>query len=379
MTVNEFISTNKLDNSLLMGFYGGGNYGDELLMEVLANLLKNKGVKRATVAYQNPGNYLRLHHDFGYQLADIHNPKSLGLAILRSKRIIVGGGGLWGMDTNRNVLLMSVMLFVARWFMGKKVHLIGVGFYDSATKLGRLAAWFAAKAANTVIARDIESLANFKPIKKHSSRDRDIAWHIDKVDPDVYKDDLKLLEHKLNIKHKTVFITMRRFRDGLGLAMQSAVERFLANNSGKPIIIALLEPKSNDPDGYAQLEAWQKQYGHVQILDFDYNPMALYLFLQKHHDNLVFIGPQFHAILSAHLAGVPYMTLAYDNKVKNLLTQIAPDQKPCDIRSVRALDLQRFINNVPLPGTSDNEAHMGTFNDPQVPGAGKLGRDSEAV
>jgi polysaccharide pyruvyl transferase WcaK-like protein len=287
-------------------------------------------------------------------------------SITKSKAIIVGGGGLWGMDTNRNVVLMSIMLFIARWFLFKKVYLLGIGFYDSAPRMGRIAAWWAGKAANVIIARDIETYANFKSINKHTSRDRDIAWLASKINPADYSQDLIALDSRLHIQGKTIFITLRRFRGSQGLALQSAVEACLSNNKDKPVIVALMEPRANDPEGYAQLEAWQKQYANVQILDLDCNPMSLILLLNKHKDQLMFVGPQFHAILSAHLAGVPYMPIAYDNKVRNLLRQIAPTQKPINIESLRALDIQRFINGEYLPAEITAEAEPAQNTEPSV-------------
>src|SRR4029079_7172941 len=101
----------------------------------------------------------------------MHNKLALIRAILKKKNIVVGGGGLWGMDVNANIFLMSLMLLMSRRLLGKKVHLTAVGCYNSTTALGRLSAWCAAKAANTIIARDQETYANFKRWHKGTVQD----------------------------------------------------------------------------------------------------------------------------------------------------------------------------------------------------------------
>jgi polysaccharide pyruvyl transferase WcaK-like protein len=344
MTLGEFLKTHRLDNSLLFGFYGGGNYGDELLMEVLAGLLKQQGATHVDIAYQHPENYDTFHHDFEYPLVNMHSKPALLKALLRKKQIVVGGGGLWGMDANLNVLMMSILLFLGRFVMGKKVYLLAIGYYNSSTTLGRIGAWFAGKAANHIIARDDETYANFSRINKHTSQDTDIAWHIDELNLKAYQADVDALDRQLHVESKTLFITLRRFKDTYKNHLAEVIADCLEQNGGRQVIIALMEPREVDPEGYALLKQWRAQFNNVQVLDFSFNPLALFLFFRRHHENLVFIGPQFHAILSAHLTGVPYLPLVYDNKVERLLHNIAPDTAHIPVQGLQAADVQNFID-----------------------------------
>ncbi len=140
----RFLKNEQLDSSMLVGFYGGGNYGDELLMEVLAGLLKKQGAKNVSIAYQTPLLYDKFHHDFGFKRIDIHNSTAFLKGIFTHKHIVVGGGGLWGMDSNLNIFLMSLMLLVSRFVMRKKIYLLAVGYYASANGAGKMGAWCAA-------------------------------------------------------------------------------------------------------------------------------------------------------------------------------------------------------------------------------------------
>jgi polysaccharide pyruvyl transferase WcaK-like protein len=344
MSLGEFLKTHRLDNALLFGFYGGGNYGDELLMEVLAGLLKQQGARGLSIAYQHPENYDTFHHDFEYPLVNMHSKAQLLKTLLRKKQIVVGGGGLWGMDANFNVLLMSVLLFAGRFLMGKQVYLLAIGYYNSSTRLGRIGAWFAGKAANHIIARDGETYANFARINKHTTQDTDIAWYIDELNLKAYEADVNALDRQVHVDGKTLFITLRRFKDTYKNRLAEVVADCLEQNSGRPVIIALMEPREVDPEGYALLEQWRTRFSNVQVLDFSFNPLALFLFFRRHHDKLVFIGPQFHAILSAHLTGVPYLPLAYDNKVERLLESIAPGAEHISVQGLQLADVQHFID-----------------------------------
>jgi polysaccharide pyruvyl transferase WcaK-like protein len=327
VTIEEILATGKLDRSVLIGYYGGGNYGDELLLEVLANRLKSNNVQDVFITYQDPALYTTYHHDFGYPLIKMGDKPKLLRTIIKNKNIIIGGGGLWGLDVNPNILLLSLLLFISKWLLGKKVYLLGVGYYGSTSWYGRVSAWLAGKSATYIVARDPETYANFKKINRRVSLDTDIAWLIPKIDSEHYERDLSRLESALPIASKTLFITLRRFKPKQKNDYIRLVGQYLKTNQG-PVIIALMEPQSVDPAGYEIIQTWQQNHPNIRIIDFSYNPMALFLFFQKYHDRLALIGPQFHMIITAHLNDVPFLPIAYDNKVSELLKQLKQPVMP---------------------------------------------------
>lgn len=46
MTLDELLKEHDFSDSLLLGYYGGGNFGDELLLEVLLNLFAEQKAKK---------------------------------------------------------------------------------------------------------------------------------------------------------------------------------------------------------------------------------------------------------------------------------------------------------------------------------------------
>lgn len=350
MNLTDFLQRTNLEKSLLIGYYGGGNYGDELLLEVLGNLLVRQQVHSVTITYQHPETYPSMHHDFGFGVINIHSKGQLIKATLRSKNILIGGGGLWGVDMNANTFLLGVYLFVCRWFLFKKVHLLGIGYYNSTTRAGRLAAWFAGKAANTIIARDIESVRNFKRISKHVHRDSDMAWYAKSLDLAPYEQEAEELAQRLPIEGKTLLLAMRRpqskrQRDTF-LRFNQQIGELIINNPERPIMLVMLESEGKDPEMYEQARAWQKTHKHLRILEAPFNPLTLFAYIQRHHKRLGVIAPQLHLIMTAHLTGTAFLPLVYDNKVQMLLDQIkVPANLRLPVVDVTTKALQTFADN----------------------------------
>jgi polysaccharide pyruvyl transferase WcaK-like protein len=345
MNIREFITKTNLEHSILVGFYGGGNYGDELLLETLSFLFTKAGVKDMAVAYQTPKTFAEFHKDYGYRQVTLTDYKSFMQALLRSKKIIIGGGGLWGMDVNRRIFFLAVMLWICRWLLGKKVYLLGVGYYNSTNILGRVSAFFAGKAANQIFARDQETFTNFSHISKHTFLDHDITWYLDTTKLEsVYQADFKRLDQKLTVKNPTFVITLRRFQESHKNGFTESVETVIAKRPATSFIIMILEPRMVDPTHFKQMQQWASQHKNVQIVDFNFNPMALLLFFAAHKDKLVYVGPQFHGIISAHLVGMPFLPIAYDNKVSELIKQIDPTQQVIPIKQIESSQLMNFID-----------------------------------
>lgn len=343
-TVADIFAKENLEHSVLIGYYGGGNYGDELLLEVLMNLFSQRDIHSLTITYQHMERYSTYHHRFGYKRIDMADKAAVIKAILKNKNIVIGGGGLWGLDVNPNIFLLSSLLFASRFLFRKRIYLLGVGYYNSTSKLGHISAWLAGKAANRIVVRDKEALQNFKKINKHISLDTDIAWAIPNLNLKPYARDLAVLDDTLQVTEDTLFITLRRFKSHQANSYVDHIEACLKANQNKNIIVGLMEPQDVDPEGYELMSKWQQQYDNVQIIDFTYNPLALFLFFKKHRRQLAFIGPQFHVILTAHLTGVPFLPLAYDNKVLELLKTIT-SATPLSINDISQDNLQAFVNN----------------------------------
>lgn len=337
--LTDFLDQTELNRSVLVGFYGGGNYGDEFLLEVLCNLLAERDVKPITIAYQNPDSFHIFHRDFGYKRVNMYNKVAVFKDILKNKNIIVGGGGLWGLNFNFNVLLLSLLLFISRRLLGKKIYMLGIGYYNSTPRIGRVGAWLAGKSANSILARDEETYSNFRKVNRHTVLSRDIALYTPQIDEELYTAEVKELDRQFKIRGKTLFFTLRKL-DGYYELIGKCLEGI-----DKPAIAGLMVPRKVRPDGYELLSTWQKHSDHLRIFDFNFNPLALFYFFRKHKKQLAFIGPQYHGIITAHLNDVPYLPIVYDNKVAEILKEFKDKRKPISAESLAIKDIQQFIKD----------------------------------
>lgn len=307
------------------------------------NLFRKRGLNSVTIAHQQPESYGQYHHDFGYRIIEMSDKKQLLKEVSSNKRIIIGGGGLWGVDVNLNIFLLSLMLFVCSKLLGKQVFLLGVGYYNSTSKLGRISAWLAGKAATHIMARDQETFDNFRRITNKCELGKDIAWSLKDVDLSDYKQDLLRLEDTIRVVGRTYFITLRRFNERIKNDYAQKVADWISVNNDKQVIVSLMEPASVDPENYELIKRWSNDYGNVQAVDYSYNPLALFLFFQKYQKNLRLMAPQFHLILTAHLNGVPFVPIAYDNKVTELIKIINPKIEPIKITKLKPEEIDKYL------------------------------------
>ncbi len=338
MTIIDFFKDTPLENSLLVGFYGGGNYGDELLMEAMQGFFKQQGIKDLYIYYQNLQLFSVFHQNMGYRLVDGRSKLNLITSLIKSKNVLIGGGGLWGMDANWNILLLGLILFFGK-LIGKNVYLIGVGYYNSTNWYGALSARLTGLASRLILARDEESFTNFKKINSATYLDQDLAFYLSHLK---LNETNKLKELPISLKKNTnVVITLRRFNDSRGDTYSQLIEQLIKNNPRTPFILLLMEPRTVDPDGYAFIKKMGQQ-PNVQYQDFAYNPLALVQFFQRHHRQLALIGPQYHIIITALISKTPFFPLVYDNKVKELLRRYeVPDIT--QIKELKYQQLDEFV------------------------------------
>ena len=326
MKINEFFKDKNLDDSLILGFYGGSNYGDELLLEVIQHTLHCKNYKNISLYYTHPKNFHLYHKDYGFEIVGM-SKLSLLKSFIKRKKIILGGGGFWGLDFGMSTFLMSIIFFIARFIFMKKVYLVGVGYYDSASVFAKIGAFFAGLGANAIIARDAHTYRNFSKIPGTSNKlflDSDIALVlIDDVTEDLFDEDVKKIEEifeksDCDLQKEVNLIGLRRFSDkDIEKKYLAIVEATIKSNDQFSIMIF-----ENVDDFTVDYEDILDSHSFLKgrnIINFNYNPLALYFFFKKYRNNIKILTPQFHVIMIAIMSGVSHEPIAYDYKVFELL------------------------------------------------------------
>ncbi len=158
-----------LKRVVVVGYYGYGNMGDEMLFEVAREILKDMGFE-ITALYPKSG-------DMGdVKLIGRYDLFSLIRELSRSKALIFGGGGIFQDETS--VRSMVYYTFVAKLahFMGKRVILFGNGVGPLKSRMSRLLfKWVVLSNKTVVFPRDPISERYIRTLKKKVYPGTDLA------------------------------------------------------------------------------------------------------------------------------------------------------------------------------------------------------------
>ncbi len=338
----DLLKSKELTEPLVIGYYGGGNYGDELLLETLSLLFRQNDITKVSVYYQQPHRYLTYHHNFDFTIVDGGKKWSTVKQILRSKQIVIGGGGLWGLDFNWSIFLLSVLLYFYSVVLRRPVYLVGVGYYSSTTRIGRISAWIAAKASKLILARDQETYDNFAKWSPHVELDMDISFYLPKIDLSAYAGEADELALRFKLDEPKTVIALRRFQSKHQNTYAQLIVDIVAETPNIKFVIIMLEPNEVDPESYARLQHLQRAHDNVKSLEFNYNPLALYVLCKRHHRQLRLIAPQYHAIITALQNDLPFLPICYDNKVAQILAM--HNITPIAIKDVNGQMIKSFLD-----------------------------------
>lgn len=334
----------QLNRPFVVGYYGGGNFGDELIMEKLMKLMKEQGIREASFYYAGYVSYSQFHEDYGYRLAYRNRPFRSFIDLVRAREFVIGGGGLWGHDANFSIFLLGLLAAIAKGILKKKVYLVGVGYYTSANHWGRWSAYIAGKAADDIIVRGKETYENFIRISSRTFFDRDIAEYVTSDDwlsvPPLFE---KERQHTLCITVRPVRNPDNK-RSKVPEVYREAVEEVIARNLNLPIRLLMLEASTNDPVSFAYLRGLAEGNENVQVADFDYNPLRLVRYFQENADRIMLVSPQLHSQLMASMTGVPFLPVSYNNKCDQLFASLGIADRAINMSNITYTDIQQFID-----------------------------------
>ena len=132
----------------LIGYYGFGNLGDELLLEACLNLLADCGIGRGRIVVLSnaPDDTSR---EFGVDAVDRWRLREVAGALRESERLIFGGGGIFQDRTS---------VKSCAWYWGR-VYAVGQSVGPLKSGMSRLFAGDALRNCGLVHVRDGKSLA----------------------------------------------------------------------------------------------------------------------------------------------------------------------------------------------------------------------------
>jgi polysaccharide pyruvyl transferase WcaK-like protein len=324
LSIRSFFMGAAFKRPLVIGYYGGGNYGDELLMEVMMHNLQRINVK-GYFYYQGISKYRAHHKSYEHELLGRYSRRATMAAFFKCDSIVIGGGGIWGMDFNKRVFELSVFLLLAKCIFRKQVYLVGVGAYASTSKAGRIATIIAGMGATEIYSRDRETYGRFFKWCRKTHLSEDLIYATVDIPENGYKAEISRLTSTLTFKEHAVMMMIRRFNDSRDDQYRAAIKDVIGLHGDTPFFIGICESRKTDPIGYSYLLSLKEQYPHVVTFDFSFNPIAFFFYIKNHADNLLIVAPQYHMLLTAFLNNVEFMPISYDNKSFEFLSSINRD------------------------------------------------------
>ena len=284
-----------LPNSyLLLGYYGFGNLGDELLLEACIKILNSKGISNENIIAlsNNPEETQK-----NFKIKSVNRWKFFEVvkAMQKSENLILGGGGLFQDSTSVKSCVYYWGIVRLAKFFGLKIFALGQSIGLLRSGLAKFLTRDALKLCEEIQVRDENS---FKTAKSFGCKNLILGEDL------VLQLKIKNENSKLKNENKTLLVNLRPYKD---------FERFLKitadiikNFNGKKIGAAF------SPEDEKVLSENQKILALDEIILLKNFNDAEKLFSSASSA----VGMRLHFGVLAKIFEVPATLLAYDIKVK---------------------------------------------------------------
>lgn len=283
---------NRAYDVLLVGYYGFGNLGDELLAETCVRLLESNGVSRKRIAVLS-ADPESTKASLGVSAFDRWKVSEIHKILKNSKTMLFGGGGLFQDQTSlRSSVYYWSLVQMAR-FCSVKTWAVGQSLGPFNTVFG---SYLAKKAFNRCLYRNVRNRSSLGMLNNwgfFGTQSPDLVMHL-KVNRDFKRGDNLLL----NLR--TGYDKVSR------LAVTSAVKAAEERN------LKISAVAFSDDD----LKEFEK-YVYKGTLKLDQITVVKNLaqFEDRLNKSCCAIGMRLHFVILAFLAGLPVRGVPYDPKV----------------------------------------------------------------
>lgn len=283
---------------VISGYYGFENFGDESILSVLINKLKELSAK-ITVITKNPKKTSSLHN---VKTAWYLCPRQTIISLLKCDVLISGGGSLLQDVTSLKSLLYYLWVINTALFFKKKVIIFAQGIGPINSKLGQFLTKQTLKKCSLITVRDEKSLFLTR------------GWGINTAKP--VCDPLFDLEIPPTFRSDKVGVQLRNFKNLKEELLIKLAQQINENFSQKEIEIFSFQD-SIDLSVCKRFEAILKVINpqiKTQIIQNQTPTEIINKISRLEH----LIAMRFHANLIALKAGVKTLAISYDEKVEKL-------------------------------------------------------------
>jgi polysaccharide pyruvyl transferase WcaK-like protein len=313
---------------VLSGYFGGRNFGDEAMLEYLVQMLRLHGVDDICALSLSPEETRQKHR---VSSASQHSIRQKVMALKGASLLVFGGGELvksYWPDGGRVVgrALVDVVLATA---MGVPVVVLGVGAEELPNPVGRKWARNILSLAQAVWARDSTSLQRLAAVGIPQGRLKqgaDLLFGVDHVgnkgqrsgeSGETIRVGLSLPDAELRQALVDAPDRYRSFFQHLSQGMQE----FLPSAKGNLVLLGFESNElADDLDLLHQLASSSQLSSQVESVRLAEESIQSALGVFKELDFLV--GMRFHSVVFSALAGVPFLALSLEDKVKKLAADL---------------------------------------------------------
>lgn len=328
------MSSNK--KVIISGYYGFNNFGDDAVLGVLVESLKNEEIEDITVISKDPKNTRK-----NYKTKSVYyfNLFAVFFSMLRADVLFSGGGSLLQDVTSSKSLFYYLFIICLALISGKKVIIFAQGIGPIKNKYSRLITKFILKKCTYVTVRDEKSLNLLKNWGISAELVSDPVWnmHVSK-----------------RYSHNGIGIQLRKW-DTLTDEIIDTLAKTIAEMFPKKKIFIYALQNSQDKEKCLFLHAKLKEYtpeSYIRVVIN--NSPSLISDSFSHLDEI--IAMRYHACLLGLKYGLKVLPVIYDPKVENLADEFGlknriylRDEKETET-AVRLLCSDNYeINDKPIP------------------------------
>ncbi|MCD6579146.1 polysaccharide pyruvyl transferase family protein [bacterium] len=306
--------------TILLGYFGNGNIGDELILD---GTLKEKRYKNPVIISSNPW----FHRD-KYNIRSIYkyNFMSIIWIFFKTKELVIPGGGIFqDISSSRSLYYYLFFIILAKMF-GIKVIVRNVGVGPFVNFYNRSLTRSVLKMAAYLSVRDRVSLdiLNIKKAKLNC----DTIYEVEKY----YEKGSHIGSDKLTI--------------GLNLRKWQNIKRII-----KELGFALSEYKTNEKINFLLIpflpndeKYLEKLYQHIGENAFMVcaNPENIFTVINQCD---ICIGMRLHFTAIAGLLNKPVLNITYDSKCKNAIKE-NPNVHFVSVKGIKATSISRKIRTI---------------------------------
>jgi polysaccharide pyruvyl transferase CsaB len=333
----EFLEMIKND-ILLSGYYGFKNTGDEaILSSILDALKKIEPELKIKILSVNPSLTEKEHNT-----PSVHRyRKEMFQALLESRMLISGGGGLLQDSTSiRSPLYYLAMVLLAK-LTGKKVMFYAQGIGPLKTFIGRLLTSCIANMVDFITVRDEKSAQILKDLGVSKPTVEITTDPVFAMEPASEHDILNVFTVE-NIPfegNRWIGLSVRDWNSSVDYL--NIISRVIDKMAEKFFLKVLLIPMHYPDDLVVSRKIKNIMKSSVYIVSCEYSPRILMGILGKMN---ILIAMRLHAVIMSSVMGVPSLPLAYDPKIANISEQLG--LKYLSLEEINEDNLNNMAENI---------------------------------